>query len=404
MFKAIVAGFVVVASLIVVGCDNLSGYSPTSPSLSSSAGNLNEVSRIKEVAMDVVSGLGEPARINGVELRTTRGWHGNTYPWNYDPAVSGVHPVSRLWTPNQTPSPFQVMEQCRQIKEFGGGAIVLEYSPNPALPWHNYWLSVDFGGNCGLPFYLLYEEINGTRFIPPDGNGGPKNMSLEHNRRVFKEDIDFMFKNVIVPNQSRYVTVDGRAVIYMWATSVMVGDFASLLEEVKAEYPVFFIGDEGVMSVPKKEESINRIKALDGFMIYSLGGNSNYLRTVQDYRQGSFEWRQFLRTLELETGKRRLLIPTFQAAYDDSNYPGRTAPLFYPRSREEIKYHAELIRSGMGSVYDYSIGPFVVYSELPEGAAVIESQCLPKTLDTPNRFVGCGTARLQILKEYFGWR
>lgn len=399
MFKSVMVGFVVMTALAFVGRDNLSSYSPTSPSLTSSAGNLNEVSRIREATMDVVSGLGEPARINGVELRTIRGWHANPYPWNYIPGQSTVHPVPRLWTPGETPSPSQMAEQCRQIKEFGGGAVVLEYSPNPALEWHNYWLSTGFANGCG-PFYLLYEHMNATRFIPPDND--PKDMNNPYNRKVFKEDIDFMFKEVIERYQSRYVTVNGRAVIYLWSSVQMTGDFGSLLEEVKSEYPVFFIGSGEIWSVPRETDDINRVKALDGFMEYTMGGRSNYLQTVQSYARASFSWRAYLRSLEVETGKRYLLIPTFQAAYDDTNFPGRTNPPMYARSRDEVKYHAEMIRSVMGSVYDYSVGPFVVYGELPEGAAVVESQCLPATVDTPNRFVGCGTARLQILKEYFG--
>jgi hypothetical protein len=39
---------------------------------------------------------------------------------------------------------------------------------------------------------------------------------------------------------------------------------------------------------------------------------------------------------------------------------------------------------------------------LYEGGAVIESECLPQTEDRPGRFVGCGTARLSILKSFFG--
>lgn len=401
MFKSIGAVFLIImTSLVIAGCDNLSGYSPTSPSSVSSAGNLSELGVVREVSSEIVSGLGEPERINGVELRTIRGWHANPYPWIYDPAISGVHPVPRLWTPGQTPSPSQMAEQCRQIKEFGGGAVVLEYSPNPTLGWHNYWLSNDFAGECG-PFYLLYEHMNGTRFIPSDN--GPKDMNIPHNRKVFKEDINFMFNNVIKRYQSRYVTVNGRAVIYLWSSVQMTGDFGSLLEEVKSEYPVFFIGSGEIWGIPKGTENTNRVKALDGFMEYTLGGRDNYLRAVQDYARTSFFWKSYLRNLENETGKRYLLIPTLQVAYDDTNFPGRTNPPMYARSRDEVKYHAEMIKSRMGSVYDYSVGPFVVYGELPEGAAVIESQCLFSTIDTPNRFVGCGIARLQILKEYFGW-
>ncbi|OGN03189.1 MAG: hypothetical protein A2655_03770 [Candidatus Yanofskybacteria bacterium RIFCSPHIGHO2_01_FULL_43_42] len=403
MFKSITAGFFVVAmSLVAMGCDSLSGYSPTSPSLADSSGNLNETSSIKEAVGDVAADLEDPKTINGVEFATVRGWLANIYPWEYVPEQSTVHPVSRLWNPRQQPSPFQVSEQCRQIREFGGGAAVLEYSPNPRLGWHNYWLSTGFANGCG-PFFLLYEHINGTRFIPVDG--GPKDMSNPYNRQVFKDDIDFMFRNVIVPYQSRYVAVNGRAVIYLWSSVQMTGDFASLLEEVKNEYPIFFIGSGEMWSAPRGAEDVARVRALDGFMEYTLGGRSNYLRAVQDYNRASFSWRGYLRDLETKTGKRHLFIPTFQAAYDDTKIiPRRNNPTMYARSVDEVKYHAEMIRSGMGSVYDYLIGPFVVYGELLEGAAVIESQCLAATMDTPGRFVGCGTARLQILKEYFGWR
>jgi len=400
MFKSIIVSiFVITMSLINIGCDKLSGYSPTSPSLVTSSGNLNKTSGIKEAIGDIVSDLGNPKTINGVELMTIRGPHFNMYPWEYIPEGSAVHPVATLWSPYQKPSPFQMSEQCRQIREYGGGAVVLEYSSNPALDWHNYWLSTGFANGCG-PFYLLYEHINGTQFIPVDG---PKDMNNPYNRQVFKSDIDFMFKNVIIPNQSRYVVVNGRAAIYMWSSVQMVGDFGSLLEEVKKDYPVFFIGSGEIWNRPKSVEDIARVKALDGFMEYTLGGRDNYLRAVQDYNRASFSWRGYLRELEAETDKRYILIPTFQAAYDDTKVVGRSNPPMYARSRDEVKYHAEMIRSGCGAIYDVC-EPFVVQSELPEGAAVIESQCRPDTIDRPGRWVGCGTARLQILKEYFGWR
>jgi len=52
-------------------------------------------------------------------------------------------------------------------------------------------------------------------------------------------------------------------------------------------------------------------------------------------------------------------------------------------------------------VYD-PIGPFVVFSELFEGAAVIESQCVSDTVDKRDRYVGCGTGRLDVLNTNFG--
>ena len=402
MFKSlIVCSFVVVMSSSP-GCESCDQYSPVKPSsITSTEEGSSALSNAKEALGDLLTGPEIPKTINGVELITVKGWLANIYPWLYFPESSPVHPVSRLWTPGQTPSPVQMMEQCRQIKDFGGGAVILEYNPNPAIRDHNYWLSTNFANYCG-PFFLLYEHINGTRFIP--ANDGPKDMNNPHNRKVFKDDIDFMFKNVVVLNQSRYITVNGRAIIYLWSSVQMTGDFASLLEETKKEYPVFFIGSGEVWGQPNDVDSVARIKALDGFMEYSLGGRDNYLRAVQDYNNASFSWLGYLRNLEVETGKRYVFIPTFQAAYDDTSViPKRNNPPMYARSRDEVKYHAEMIRSGMGSVYDFSAGPFVVYSELPEGAAVIESQCLPATMDTPGRFVGCGTARLQILKEYFGW-
>ncbi|HEY4474880.1 MAG TPA: hypothetical protein VJC06_03090 [Candidatus Paceibacterota bacterium] len=403
MLRSVVAIlFIVVMSLVGAGCESFSGYSPTSPSSVNSVGSQNELSSAKEAWVDVLKLSPEiPKIINGVELNTIRGWLANLYPWGYLPEESTVHPVARLWTPGQRPSPFQVMEQCRQIKESGGGASILEYNPNPITYDHNYWLSNDFASVCG-PFFLLYEHINGTRYTCP--NDCPKDMSNPQNRKVFKEDIDFMFKNVVMPYQSRYITVNGRAVIYMWLSAQMNGDFASLLEEVKKEYPVFFIGSAEMWNQPDSAEKIARVKALDGFMEYGLsGGRSNYLKAVQDYNRTSFFWRRYLRKLELETGKRYVFIPTFQAAYDDTKLVGRTSPPMYARSRDEVKVHAEMIKNSMRSgVYDFSVGPFVVYSELPEGGAVIESQCLPESIDIPGRFVGCGTARLQILKEYFG--
>lgn len=392
MFKLVRSGlFILTISLVFTGCEKLS--SPVGPSSESSSGSFVELSNAKDAIKSI--SVSTPKTIGGVELMTVRGWFANLYPWEYTPEKSAVHPVLKLWTPNLKPSPFQVAEQCRQIREFGGGASVLEYSTNPNTGWHNYWLSNGFASGCG-PFFLLYEHIYGTRFIPADG--GPKDMNNPYNRQIFKEDIASMFKNVIIPNQSRYITVNGRAVVYMWAFSQMSGDFASLLEEVKKDYPVFFlVSGEGR---PTNIDGKARIKHLDGFMEYSLGGRSDYLRVVQDYNISSLSLREYLRNIEFETGKRYVFIPTFQAAYDDTHVPGRNNPPMYARSQNEVKYHAEMIRSGMGSVYD-NIGPFVVYGELPEGAAVIESQCLPATIDTPGRFIGCGTARLQILKEYF---
>ena len=162
--------------------------------------------------------------------------------------------------------------------------------------------------------------------------------------------------------------------------------------------------------MPTDAQVLKNLRALDGFMEYAnvvfdtdengIPKPDNYLTMVRRYQAVSAEWRQAIRRFESQTGRKYLFIPTFQAAYDDTNFPDRESPPMYPRTRSEMEHSAEVIKAGMGTIYD-NIGPFAVYSELPEGGAVIESQCLPQTLDRPGRFVGCGTGRLQILKKYF---
>lgn len=337
-----------------------------------------------------------PDRINGVELMTIRGWFANTYPWDYRPDWASVHPVPSLWTPYQTQTPFQIQEQDRQLEKYGSGADVLEFNVAPGNPDYNHWLTA-YLTNSSRPFFVLYEHVNGTSNYT--NSNGPKNMDLALNRKAFIEDVEFFLKNVILPYQSRYVTRNGKAVIYLWSSVQMEGDFASLLEETKSKYPIIFLGSGEIWNRRPKGEDLARVRALDGFMEYGVG-DSSYLKMVQNYKGASFHWRQTLRGLESETGKKYIFIPTFQAAYDDTKTGRATTTSMYPRSKEDMEFHAELIRGDFHSVYD-GIGPFVVYSELPEGAAVIESQCLPETMNRPGRYTGCGTGRLEVLKQYF---
>lgn len=376
---------------ISVGCDMFNDASPTTPS---SVNGKSTFADTKEAVKDIISG--QPGqKINGVDIHTLNGWFANIYSaWIYRPEWATVHPVPRLWTPQNPQNNFEIFEQNKQLDEYGASALVIQLNPNPALGEVEYWKRLNLISNqTPKPFFIAYEHINqgvGSLYIPPDG---PKDMNLEANRRVFRNDIEFLFKNAIQPYQSRYITVDGRAVIYMWASELMRGDFASLLDEMRTKYPVFFIGSTA---------DSNYLEMLDGLMLYTLGGPSNYLRAVNDYNRLSANLSNAIRRVETRTKKKILFIPTFQAAYDDSKFPGRTTSVMYPKNRQEVEYHAGLIRNGMGGVYD-SLGPFVVYSELYEGAAVIESKCLPETEDRPGRFVGCGTGRLEILREYFKW-
>lgn len=358
--------------------------------------------------------------VPGVELKNINGWHANIYPWPYDPQWSAVHPAPSLFDPpkwdpieqifrSQYQSPAQIKEQSRQLRAYGSGSDVLEFNVAPGNPDYNHWLRTYLGNNSNRPFYVLYEHINGnSNYVEFSGE---KNMDLFQNKKAFVDDIEFLLKNVILPNQHRYVTVNGRAVIYMWAPSGMRGDFATLLLAVKLKYPVFFVGSVGLADgIPRDPQVLRTLNALDGYMDYGTLAfdkdangvlkSDNYLTMTARYAANSKEWRKQIGS--------KLFIPTFQAAYDDTNVPGRNNPTMYPRTREEVDYSAAVIKKGMTEVvqdlgrpiYD-NIGPFVVYSEMPEGAAVIESQCLPQTLDRPGRFVGCGTGRLEILKKYF---
>lgn len=377
--------------LISAGCDMFNSASPTIPS---SANGKSTIGNIKEAVNDIISG--SPGRkINGVEIYTLNGWLANVYSaWVYRPEWATVHPVPRLWTPYSFQNSFEIFEQNKQFDEYGASALVIQLNPNPVLGEVEYWKRLNLiGGQTPKPFFIAYEHINqgaGSSYIPHDG---PKDMNIEANRQAFRSDIEFLFKNVIEPFQSRYITVDGRAVVYMWASELMRGDFGSLLDELRIKYPIFFIGST---------TNPGHLEMLDGLMLYTLGGPNNYLVAIENYNQLSGNLSNAIRSIEIRTRKKIIFIPTFQAAYDDSKFPGRTTPVMYPKSRQEVQYHAELLKSGKGGIYS-SVGPFVVYSELYEGAAVIESKCLPENSDSPSRFVGCGTDRLEILKEYFKW-
>ena len=351
-----------------------------------------------------------PTRINGVELTTLNGWHANIYPWDYRPEWSTVHPVPALWDVGKNQSWAQIDRQSRQLEEYGSVADVLEFNVAPGNPDYNHWLRTYLGDNSDRPFYVLYEHIHGnTNYVEENG---PKNMDLFQNKKAFVDDIEFFLNNVVLPNKHRYVTVNGRAVIYLWAPTIMNGDFATLLLAVKLKYPVFFIGSSGIMGgMPTDTQTLKNLRALDGFMEYAnvvfdkdengLPKPDNYLTMIRQYEAASAELGQLIQRFESETGRKYLFIPTFQAAYDDTNFPDRDGgSSMYPRAHAEMEHGAEVIKRGMGTIYD-DIGPFVVYSELPEGGAVIESQCLPETMDRPDRFVGCGTKRLEILQKYF---
>ena len=339
-----------------------------------------------------------PISIDGVEIEHIKGWFANIYPWKYLPTLSTVFPVRSVWgRPNDYQSAADIAAQNQLLAEYGSGADVLEYSPNPDAPDHNQWLRTYFR-NGSRPFFIAYEHVFGTRLIPVNG---AKDMNVRYNREAFKTDIAAIVRNVVIPFQHRYVTIDGRAVIFLWAAGAMYGDFASLLDEVRAAYPVAFIGSVGLMHLQTDPSILRNFRALDGFMEYGLYAPS-YDEMTDTYAQNSGLWRRMIRGFQAETGRKYLFIPTFQAAFDNTKFTGGegNAPM-YPQSRGEVTHHAERIKEEFGTVYD-PIGPFAVFSELIEGAAVIESQCISDTVDKRDRWVGCGTGRLDVLNSVFG--
>ncbi len=379
----------------------------------------------KSVLILVLTGLmfgtGSPAygsdgisdRIEGVELKNIDGWFANRYPWMNIPRWQTVQPVPRLSTPGRNPSPAQIMEQDRQLNFYGSGADILEFNVCPGNQDYNQWLSNYLGDNSSRPFFVLYEHVNGNcNYVEFNG---PKDMDLPLNRKAFLDDIGFIFRNVILPNEHRYVTVNGRAAIFMWSVIQMEGDFASLLEEVKSKYPVFFIGSVNILEIPFLNPSnyegfhqfMSTLRALDGFMEYATGAGT-YQKMISGYRDGLRGLHRLINQFKEQTGRSYLVFPTFQFAFDDTKYPGRKGPPLYPSSRGEVESYASWMRSAKTTV-DPELGRpifddvpvFAVYDELFEGAAVIESLCT-RSQSQGYRWVGCGTARLEILQKYFG--
>lgn len=387
-------------------------------------------------------------RIPGVELRDINGWLANRYPWEYFPEFSTVHPVDSLWDPPrwdpvqnkyvpQYQSQPQVAEETRLLEKYGSGADVLEFNVCPDHSDYNHWLRTYLGNNSARPFFILYEHIHGNcNYVEYNG---AKDMNLFKNRQAFAYDIEFIVKNIVLPNKERYVTVDGRAVIFLWSATSMTGNFASLLQVVRTRYPVFFIGSVGIMSLDMSPQTLRNLRAFDGFMEYGLVNfdkdesgaikPDNYVTMIRSYDEASSEWRKIMLGFgpQPQTRAKYLFIPTFQAAYDDTKLPDRNNPPMYPRTRAEMEHHAEVINrrvisgvdDGYEDFYD-DIGPFIVANEFPEGTAVDESQLPPEPErrlkeckpDQPQAmpgnpklaacgYAGYGTGRLEVIKKHF---
>ncbi|MFZ2484653.1 MAG: hypothetical protein WAX80_01735 [Minisyncoccia bacterium] len=313
------------------------------------------------------------------------------------------------------------------LNQFESGADVLTFNPNPDSPDYNQLLSNGYIADCGpdggygrggRPFYLLYEHVNGAGF--EQEKDGRIDMNLATNRQKFEEHLDFMFWNVIWPCQARYVTWNQEALVFLWSMGDMKGDVASLLERLGAKYPVAFVGGVNVLHFPDLHgpEEMRSLRALDIIMEYTLfpvvptleeeaAGRILYARMVKMHTRGNLLLGIQVKKWEQEkNGRKRLLVPTMPFAFDDANWRPKRANLpMYPESREEVERFAQRIYEGMrNGTYAPLVGPFAIWDEHFEGGAVTPSLCTPETLDRPGRWVGCGYARSEMMRQFFGRR
>src|SRR5690349_2493915 len=197
-----------------------------------------------------------PGSLHGQEISNLYGWWAAIYSnWPFVPQQSTVWPVPSLYTPSSweamlPQTAVELRQSAAQLNEHGSALDILEFNPNPDYPdfvrWkQGYLAQLDA---LGRVFMLGYEHVNGTRFrqlgVSAKNSTPTVDMSDPYNRAVFTQDVDFMFREVIVPYIDYCATANGRAVLYLWNTENMLGDFASLLNEIKARYPVMLIGSQ----------------------------------------------------------------------------------------------------------------------------------------------------------------
>ena len=361
-----------------------------------------------------------PHEVYGVEITGVRGWHANRYFWPNIPELATVWPIFR--EPGQFPSAFEVAHDTQLLVQYGSGADVITFNPNTDSPDYNQLLRNGYLADCGLddkyghngrPFYLLYEHVNGTRFVHTREDRRI-DMSLTVNRQRFEEDLKFMLESIIVPCQARYVTWNRRALIFLWSMGDMIYA-APLLEEMRIKYPVAFVGGVNVLHFPSLQgpEDMKSLQALDVIMEYTLypvvptpveatAGRIDYARMVRMHSAGNLHLSFAINEFEKVTGRKYLLIPTMPFAFDDTKWPGRTNLPMYALNKREVEDFAKRLYDGMrNGIYSLLIGPFTIWDEYFEGGAVAPSQCTSATLDRPGRFVGCGYTRLAIMEQFF---
>lgn len=350
-----------------------------------------------------------PNRIDGVEFSSLKKPVVMTsrYPtWTYRPKWSTVIPIRGV--PGKPPDRRIIQEQNNELNEFNIDVDIIQFNPNPEVEDWKILRQNYLPAQRDRPFFLLYEHHFGTRYRwEQDGNVKFINLGNPYNRAVFFQDIEFMLANIAVPNRKQYVTFDGRAAIYMWATPIYK-NAGPVFREAKKKYPVFLIGGEDPYHFPKRSDAIERVLALDAVMPYGTNRAGRYVGRynvmIDEYIQGLYMWSLKLREYDSLHIK---LFTTVMFAFDHSNAPERRLPPFYPRSINDVVRLCKILRSfiSINSSAMYGKpddGVHVVYDELFEGSAI--EQSFPPQRNEPNwriRTELSGLTRLQLMKEFF---
>ncbi len=355
---------------------------------------------------------GWPERINGIEFNSLRKPIVMTsrYPnWDYRPERSTIIPIRGI--PGQPPNHQIIRDQNDELNRFNIDVDVVQFNPNPDSTDLQRMNSVYLPTQKHRPFYLLYEHHFGTRFMWKIINGERRFVDLGNprNRTVFFQDIELMFNNIIIPHQNHYLTFDGRAAIFMWATPVF-RNAAPVFIEAKKRYPIFFIGGEDPYYFPKRPDAIKRVLALDAIMPYGTNRAGRYVgrynQMIDDYIWYLFIWALKLKGYDALHIK---LFSTVMFAFDHTRAPERRLPAFYPNSIDDVVRLCSILQSfmavrGTGMYGKPDPGIHVVYDELFEGSAI--EQSFPPHKGEPNweiRTELSGLARLDVIKEYFGY-
>jgi len=316
------------------------------------------------------------------------------YPhWIYFPEHATVRSVRK--SAGDSAGLEVIRKQNRELNKYGIKVDLLSFKPPFDLKQHRKnFLAV----NSNRPFLLLYEHTT-NRY---SWSGNFIDMRRKRNANIFFEDLEFMFEEIIIPFRKRYVTMNGKALIYMWASPVMK-NFAPVLKKAKKKYPVAIIGGERPFRIPRKNDDIRRVKELAAVMPYMTRKDS-YRTMSKEYRLAAREWRSFLN--RAAPGTR--LFATYVIAFDKRlvRDPSASPAPMYPTVKQAIN-HAKRIRSIVGGVFDGVVN-VTSYDEYYEGAA-IEQSLPPKEFDPrlPKGFLYrgrmnrlSGTKRLEVIRDY----